>query len=63
MADQLACLIPLVNIELGHRQPQTGPPMYTDNPTIKIILTTSMRQKLAKVFDIRFYWMRNHMHQ
>ena len=63
MATQRACPIRTAIIELGHPQPETGTPCYTDNKTAKGILTASMRQKLSKAFDMRFYWIRDRIQQ
>ena len=63
MATQRACPIRTAVIELGHPQPKTGTPCYTDNKTAKGILTASMRQKLSKAFDMRFYWVRDRIKQ
>jgi len=63
MAAQRACPIRTAVIELGHLQPKTGTPCYTDNKTAKGILTASMRQKLSKAFDMRFYWIRDRIKQ
>ena len=63
MATQRACPIRTAIIELGHAQPETGTPCYTDNKTAQGILTASMRQKLSKAFDMRFYWIRDRIQQ
>ena len=63
MATQRACPLRTAIIELGHPQPKTGTPCYTDNATAKGILTASMRQKLSKAFDMRFYWIRDRIQQ
>jgi hypothetical protein len=63
MAGQQACPIRVAAIELGHPQPPTGTPVYTNNSTAKGILTASLRQKLSKAFDMRFYWMRDRIKQ
>jgi hypothetical protein len=62
-AAQRACPIRTAAIELGHPQPTTGTPLYTDNSTAKGILTATMRQKLSKAFDMRFYWLRDRIAQ
>jgi hypothetical protein len=49
--------------ELGHRQPTIGSPFDTDNNTAQGILNSKMRQKLSKSFDMRYWWMKDHIHQ
>ena len=50
-------------IELGHTQPADGTKFKTDNSTARGILTKTLRQKLSKSFDMRFYWMRDRIKQ
>ena len=47
--------------ELGHPQPAT--PLETDNSTAHGILTSTIRQKLSKAFDMRWYWLRDRVRQ
>ena len=63
MAIQRACRIRVATIELGHPQPKIGTPCYTDNKTVKGILTSSMRQKISKAFNMCFYWVRDRIQQ
>jgi hypothetical protein len=50
--------------ELGHFQPITGSPFETDNSTAQGILTSKMRQKLSKSFDMRYcWWMKDRINQ
>jgi len=49
--------------ELGHKQPATGTPFDTDNKTARGILTRTMRQKLSKAFDMRYWWMKDRIKQ
>ena len=63
MSGQRTCHIRLATIEPGHPQPQTIMLVYKDNYAARFVLTASMRQKLSKAFDMRFYLMRNHTRQ
>ena len=54
MATQRACPIRITLVKLGHIQPLTGTPLYIDNSTTKGILTSAMRQKVSKAFDMNF---------
>ena len=63
MATQRACPIRLALIKIGHLQPPTGKPLYTDNSTSKVILTSAMYQKLSKAFDVCFYWVKDILQQ
>ena len=56
---QCACPIRLTLIDLGHKQPPTSTPLYTDNSTAKGILTSYMRQKISKAFDMLLYWVKD----
>ena len=56
---QRACPIRVTLAELGHPQPSRGTPIYNDNSTATGILNSTMRQKLSKAFDMRFYWVRD----
>ena len=49
--------------ELGHEQPDDGTPFDTDNKTARGILTKTMRQKLSKAFDMRYWWMKDRIKQ
>ena len=49
--------------ELGHPQPIIGSPFDTDNSTAQGILTSKMRQKLSKSFDMRYWWMKDRINQ
>ena len=63
MAVQRACPIRVTLAELGHQQPPNGTPIYNDNSTATGILTSAMRQKLSKAFDMRFYWVKDRIKQ
>ena len=52
MGGQRACLIQTESINLGHPQLVNVTPFYTYNSTVNVILTTSLRQKLSKSFDM-----------
>ena len=58
-----ACLMRTALEELGHPQPITGTPFKTDNSTAQGILTSKMRQKLSKSFDMRYWWMKDRINQ
>jgi hypothetical protein len=58
-----ACPIHAALEELGHKQPSTGSPFETENSTAKGILTSKMRQKLSKSFDMRYWWMKDRIKQ
>jgi hypothetical protein len=58
-----ACPILAMLEELGHKQPDTGSPLETDNRTAHGILNSKMRQKLSKSFDMRYWWMKDRIHQ
>jgi hypothetical protein len=51
-----ACPMRTALEELGHPQSITGSPFEADNSTAQGILTSKMRQKLSKSFDMR-YWL------
>ena len=55
---QICIPMGITDIKICHAQPSNGTPFYCNNKTAKGILTSIVRQKLYKVFDIRFYWMR-----
>ena len=63
MAVQRACPIRVALEELGHPQPKQGTPLYNDNATTTGILTSTMRQKLSKAFNMRIYWVRDRILQ
>jgi Reverse transcriptase (RNA-dependent DNA polymerase). len=48
-------------IDMGHPQPPT--PLKTDNSTAHGILTSLVRQKRSKAFDMRFYWPKDRIKQ
>ena len=43
--------------ELGHLQPPTT--IRTDNSTSHGILTSTIRQKISKAFDMNIYWIKD----
>ena len=49
--------------ELGHKQPPLGTPAFTDNSTAHGILTSKMRRKLSKAFDMRYHWVKDRIAQ
>jgi hypothetical protein len=49
--------------ELGHKQPATGSPFETDNYNAQGVLNSKMRQKHSKSFDMRYWWMKDRIHQ
>ena len=49
--------------ELGHKQPPLGTPAFTNNSTAHGILTSKMRQKLSKAFDMRYHWAKDRIAQ
>ena len=63
MSAQHACPMRTALTELGHPQPITGAPFETDNSTAQGILTSKMRQKLSKSFDMRYWWMKDRINQ
>ena len=63
MGGKVACPLRIAAIELGHPQPPDGSPFKTDNSTAHGILTSNMRQKLSKAFDMKFYWMKDRISQ
>ena len=63
IAAQKACPMRVALAELGHPQPPHGTPVFNDNSTATGILNSSMRQKLSKAFDMRFYWVRDRIEQ
>ena len=63
LAAQRACPIRATLEELHHKQPVNGTPLYNDNSTATGILTSSLRQKFSKAFDMRFHWLRDRIDQ
>ena len=63
LAAQRACPIRVPLRELGHPQPKKGTPLFNDNSTATGILTSSLRQKFSKAFDMRFHWLRDRIKQ
>jgi hypothetical protein len=63
MGGKHACPMLTMLEELGHPQPTTGSPFATDNITARGILTSKMRQKLSKSFDMRYWWMKDRIRQ
>jgi hypothetical protein len=47
--------------DMGHPQPPT--PLKTDNSTAHGILTSLVKQKRSKAFDMRFYWLKDRIEQ
>jgi hypothetical protein len=47
--------------ELGHPQPPT--PMETDNTTATGYSNGTIKQKLTKAMDMRFYWIKDRVKQ
>jgi hypothetical protein len=47
--------------ELGHTQPAT--PMQTDNSTAARFANNRIKQKRSKAIDMRFYWIKDRVHQ
>ncbi len=56
-----ACPLRIALEEMRHPQPAT--PMATDNNTASGIATDSVKQKRSKAIDMRFYWIRDRVHQ
>ena len=48
-------------IEIGHPQPDT--PVHMDNACAIGILNESFHQRKSKLMDMRFYWIRDRIHQ
>ena len=49
--------------ELNHPQPANGNRISTDNFTANIFLTANLRQKLSKVFNTRYWWIKDRIKQ
>ena len=60
---QEACPIITALTEMGHPQPVTGMPLETDNSTANDILTSQVRMKLSKAFDMRYHWIKDRISQ
>ena len=45
-------------IEMGHPQDPKGVLITTDNSTAHGIITSTMRAKLSKAYDIRYHWIK-----
>jgi hypothetical protein len=56
-----ACPLRICLEELGHPQPAT--PIVTDNSTATGIANDTIKQKRSKAIDMRFYWIRDRVHQ
>jgi hypothetical protein len=56
-----SCPIRICLEELGHPQPPT--PIQTDNSTAAGIANDTVKQKRSKAIDMRFYWIRDRVHQ
>ena len=56
-----ACPIRICLEEMGHPQPPT--PIVTDNSTAAGIANDTIKQKRSKAIDMRFYWIRDRVHQ
>ena len=59
LAAHCACPIRVTLIELSNPQLKKGAPLFNDNSTVIGILTSSLRQKYSKTFDMRFHWLRD----
>ena len=57
MGRQRCVQMRITAIKLGHYQPSNITSFYSDNKTAKGILTSTVRQKNPKAFDMHFYWM------
>ena len=53
------CPLRIACIKLGHPQTENGTPFETDNSTAHDILTSNMRAKLSKTFDMRYWWIKD----
>jgi hypothetical protein len=49
--------------EMGHKQPQSGTPIETDNSTAHGILHSTVRMKRSKAFDMRYHWLQDRVAQ
>ena len=48
---------------LGHKQPEEGTPIQTDNTTAVGLAHDPLKQKRSKAFDMRFFWVRDRQQQ
>ena len=46
-------------IEMGHPQDPKGVLITTDNSTAHGILTSTMRAKLSKAYNMRYHWIKD----
>ena len=53
------CPIRIAYIEIVKPQPANGTPFDTDNSTAHGILTSNMRSKISKAFDMRYWWIKD----
>ena len=53
------CPIRIACIKLGHPQPANGTTFDTNNSTSHGILTSNMRSKLSKAFDMWYWWIKD----
>ena len=53
--------VPMIDalIEMGHPQDPKGVLITTDNSTAHSILTSTMRAKLSKSYDMRYHWIKD----
>jgi len=58
---QQATILRTTLMELGHPQPPT--PMQADNSTATGIANDTLKQRRSKAMDMRFYWIRDWIHQ
>jgi len=58
---QQATILRTTLMELGHPQPPT--PMQADNSTATGIANDTLKQRRSKAMDMRFYWIRDRIHQ
>jgi hypothetical protein len=49
--------------EMGHKQPDSGTPLETDNSTAHGILHATVRLKRSKAFDMRYHWLQDRVAQ
>jgi hypothetical protein len=47
--------------DMGHKQPPT--PIQIDNSTAEGIINDTIRQRRSKAIDMRFYWLKDRVHQ
>ena len=57
------CPICIACIDLGNPQPVNGTPFENDNSTSHIILTSNIRSKLSKSFDMWYWWINDRIKQ